>query len=177
MDLLGAFFPLFFLIFLIAIVGLVFGSHQGKKSSPNSYEYQKKPYLCSKAELSFYGVLKQATEPYAEVFVKVRVADVLYPTKGTEKGVWQRAFNAIAAKHFDYVLCDPQDLSIVAAVELDDRSHSSKRAQKRDKFLESAVQSANLPLVRVKAAAAYSISEIRQTILNQLEAKTENAEN
>ncbi len=126
--------------------------------------YRRRPYLLSKAERSFYGVLIQAVNGNALVFSKVRVADVLAPVKGLNRSNWQQSFNRISAKHFDFILCDPLDCSIKLAIELDDASHGSLQRQKRDAFLEKACESANLPLLRVKAARGYVITDIRHQI-------------
>lgn len=125
--------------------------------------YRQKQFL-SPAERSFFGVLNQAAGEEWRVFAKVRIADVLTPAKGLSRSRWQSAFNAISAKHFDYLLCDPADCSPKLAVELDDKSHAKAKARQRDRLIESACQSAGLPLLRVKAARSYSVAEIRDRI-------------
>ncbi|MFM7967716.1 DUF2726 domain-containing protein [Aeromonas sp. A-5] len=42
---------------------------------------------------------------------RCRVADVLTPQAGHGKSKWQQHLNKISAKHFDYLLCHPADLS------------------------------------------------------------------
>ena len=74
---------------------------------------------------------------------------------------WQKAFNRISSKHFDYVICAPDTLSVLAAIELDDKSHSKGKRADRDRFLERACSAAGLPLHRFKAAATYKISQVR----------------
>jgi hypothetical protein len=61
--------------------------------------------LFSNAERSFFGGLTQALGDEYVVMGKVRVADILSPQKGLNKSNWQTAFNKVASKHFDYVLC------------------------------------------------------------------------
>ena len=68
--------------------------------------YRQKEFL-SPAERSFLDVLSQAAGDEWRVFAKVRIADVLTPAKGMSRSRWQSAFNAISAKHFDFLLCDP----------------------------------------------------------------------
>ena len=52
---------------------------------------------------------------------KARLGDLLYVKKGTDKPMgW---INKINRNHIDFVLCDPQTMQVVAAVELDDSSH------------------------------------------------------
>ena len=44
---------------------------------------------------------------------------------------------------------------MVAAIELDDKSHSSKKAKARDSLLKDACGSANLPLIRFPVKTHY----------------------
>jgi ssDNA-binding Zn-finger/Zn-ribbon topoisomerase 1 len=109
-------------------------------------------------------VLTQAVGNDAQVFGKVRVADVLATHADLPFGEKRSAFNKIAYKHFDFVLCDKNDLSILCAIELDDSSHNSKKRRERDAFLVGACQAAGVSLVQFKAKAAYEIDSIRQTL-------------
>lgn len=149
---------------LIAIAFFVLVALKGKGGSAE-FPYQLNGPLLSKAERSFYGSLVKAVGDDGLVFSKVRVADVLSPEKGLERSTWQRAFNAISSKHFDFVVCDPGTLSVMAGIELDDASHGSKKAQKRDHFLNRACESAALPLMRVKASRGYVIADLRSQFL------------
>ena len=152
-------------VIVIAIISIMFflalSKGQGKSSA---YPYQRSDYFLSKAERSFYGVLVQAIGSKGLVFSKVRVADVITPKKGMDRSDWQRAFNAISAKHFDFLICDPNDCSVKAAVELDDSSHDSAKRQKRDTLLNGACVSAELPLLRFKVARAYVLADIQRQL-------------
>lgn len=150
-------------VILIIVVIVILALAKGKGGS-REYTYQRSKYLLSKAERSFYGVLVQAIGSSGVVFSKVRVADLIAPTKGLRRSDWQRAFNAISAKHFDFIVCKPTDLAIKLAVELDDSSHGSSREQKRDDLLNGACQSAGLPLLRIKAAKSYSVAEVQRLV-------------
>jgi predicted RNA-binding Zn-ribbon protein involved in translation (DUF1610 family) len=153
------------LLAVIVIAGVaVFLALAKGKGGTRSYPYQLSKYLLSKAERSFYGVLVQAVGNSGIVFSKVRVADVISPKKGQNRSDWQRAFNAISSKHFDFIVCEPSDCSIKLAVELDDSSHGSSKAQKRDDLLNGACESAGLPLLRVKAAKSYVVAELQRQV-------------
>jgi len=135
-----------------------------QESQPNNYQYRKLDVLFTAAERSFLGVLDQSVGDKARIFGKVRVADVIAPKKGMSRSDWQKAFNKISAKHFDFLLCAKDDLTILCAIELNDSSHNSKQRKDRDIFLEGACRSAKIPLVQIKAQAAYNIDEIVQSI-------------
>ena len=144
---------------------------KGKAKVQPDYPYCRENALFSAAERSFYGVLCKAVEDKAIVFAKVRVADVLQTENGLSASERQTSFNRISAKHFDFLLCKSDDLSIIAAVELDDSSHGAKRAVERDKFLEGVCQSAQLPLHRFKAKNNYNIADLRAEIFQANQSK------
>lgn len=126
--------------------------------------YRKRGHLCSPAERSFLGVLDRAVGNEYRIFAKVRVADVLAVESGGDRASRQRTFNRISAKHFDFVLCAPGDLAIVAAIELDDGSHDRDARKARDDLVGSAASGAGLTLLRFPAQRAYSIAELREAI-------------
>ncbi|MDB4308158.1 DUF2726 domain-containing protein [Gammaproteobacteria bacterium] len=152
------------LVMIGAVVLAVLKKLVGGQSAPNENDYRREAYLLSKAELSFFGVLKMAVGDNSVVYPKVRVADVLKPAKGQGRSEWQRAFNRISAKHFDFIICGANGSTIQLAVELDDASHNSPKRVKRDEFLESACKSAGFPLIRIKAARAYAVADLQEQL-------------
>lgn len=160
------------LLLLVLVVLIVFLVRK-RKGNEQSGEMDNFPYilgdgLFSPAERSFLGVLDQAVGVDFRVFGKVRVADVVNVAKGTPKSLWQRAFNRISAKHFDYVLCHPTDLKPVCAIELNDQSHAKDERKGRDKFLEGVCASAGFPLVFLPAQHAYTLTEICDRIASAI---------
>lgn len=137
---------------------------QKGEAEPADYPYQKTGVLFSPAERSFLGVLTQVIGETAEIFGKVRVADVVAPRKGLSRSDWQKAFNKIAGKHFDFLLCSNDDLSVICAIELDDSSHHLNNRQKRDEFLNGVCNAAGIPLIRVPAKMGYVITDVKQLI-------------
>ncbi|MCY7297071.1 DUF2726 domain-containing protein [Alteromonas sp. a30] len=153
-------------IIILAIIIIVIALLS--KGAVKGHSYQIKGPLFTPAERSFLGILDSAVSDKYRIFGKVRVADVMSPKKGMDRKNWQIAFNKISAKHFDYVLCCKDTLKVIAVIELDDKSHKKKSSQTRDKFLESACDSANLKLVRFPAKASYVISEVSEVIENTI---------
>lgn len=156
-----------FIALIIAVIIKVAGSH---KSGSIGYPYQPAKQLFSQAERSFLGVLDQAVGSEFRVFGKVRVADVALVKTGLSKSARQGALNKIAYKHFDYVVCKSCDLSVVCAIELNDKSHGSKRAHARDELLNKVCEVIGLKLIAFPAKASYSISEVKAQISSALAA-------
>jgi hypothetical protein len=136
---------------------------RGRSSGqPASAPYDKRPYLLSRAERSFYEVLHRAVAPDLVVFPKVRLADVVKVRKGTEG--WQGHQNRINAKHVDFLLCTCVTLSPALVVELDDSSHERADRQTRDAFVDGAMAAAGLPILHVPARSQYNPAEIAASV-------------
>ena len=126
--------------------------------------YSKKRYFFSAAERSFYEVLRRLA-PDHTLFAKVRLADLVYVSKGTDS--WQAHFNRINRKHVDFVLCN-RDLAPVVAIELDDSSHDEEEREARDEFVDQVLASAALPIVHIRAKRAYALDDIRAALRSYL---------
>jgi hypothetical protein len=143
-----------------------------KQDALTESAYKAKNALLTPAERTFYGTLKKAVSPGTEVFTKVRLADIVEPVKTPSRSQWQKAFNPIASKHVDFVLCEEHDLKVLCAIELDDRSHGNPKRQERDRFLNLVCESAGVPLLRIQAKRGYVLNELREQIRSQTKAAT-----
>ena len=152
-------------VIVLFVVGLKLRWHSGK---PDSYPYVMNQVLFSPAERSFLGVLEQAIGREYRVLGKVRVADVVSVNSMSDRSGWQKAFNRISAKHFDFVLCRKDDLSICAAIELDDKSHQKNKRQQRDAFVAGLCKAIALPFIQVQAQSAYAVADIRARVLDAI---------
>ena len=131
-------------------------------SEPTRLPYEPRKALVTKSELRFYKSLRKATLDDWEVFAMVRIADLLKVTQNTAKRrTW---LNKILSKHIDFVLCDPNTLEALVAIELDDISHQRPERIERDKFVNLAFESAGLPLLRIPVESSYKAREIRDLI-------------
>jgi hypothetical protein len=125
--------------------------------------YERAAFL-SPAERSFFGVLEQAVGEDHRVFAKVRLADIIRPSRNPSRSARQSEFNKIAAKHVDFLLCDPATLIATAVIELDDKSHNSLAAGFRDDFVNSALAGASIPILRVPARSSYAPNQLRDQL-------------
>lgn len=139
----------------------------------DSLPYALGDAMFTPAERSFLGVLDQVVGSDFRVFGKVRVADVVAVARGTPYPLWQKAFNQISAKHFDFVLCRPKDLKPICAIELNDQSHEKVIRQGRDKFLERVCSAAGIPLIFIPAKRSYRLDDISVAIAGVMAANLE----
>jgi len=164
MGILHALWPLIVIAALIFAAGIVFHIFEGKRSSEGGQPppFEKKAYFFSRAERSFFEVLRQAVGEQYHIFAKVRMEDLLILPRGTEKR--QGWLNRVRSKHVDFVLCDRKDIAPTLVIELDDKSHDRDAARDRDATKDSILKAAHLPLLRVKAQRTYSTRELLQMI-------------
>jgi hypothetical protein len=126
-------------------------------------KYKKQKALFSPAEINFKKSLnKIVVNRNFIVYGKVRIADIITPAinKKANYKKWLGAFAQIQSKHVDYVICDERDYSVLCVIELDDSSHNTARAKKRDALVNQAYQSAGIEIVRVKATRSYLLKEL-----------------
>ena len=153
-----------FILIIFLSIALFFILWSVWRRRKNLYPYVQGAPLLSAAEKQFYQVLTHATQGDALVFTKVRIADIITPKKTLRKNHWQQAFNRIACKHFDYVLCHPENFSIIAVVELNDKTHLLPRRKKRDRFVRHVCKAANLMLHEFSVKKHYDVNDIKDTI-------------
>ena len=60
-------------------------------------------------------------------------------------------------------------LTPVAAIELDDKTHTQNHRQKRDELLKNICQQSRLPLLRVPAKYAYKTEVVKMMLAKELE--------
>jgi very-short-patch-repair endonuclease len=101
---------------------------------------------------------------------QVRLADVLKVKSGLDNSTRSSASNRIKAKHLDFVACDPSDMSVKFAIELDDSSHKQTKRMERDAFLNDAMQSAGIPLHRFGVKREYDPQEVYDKFFLQQQA-------
>lgn len=117
-----------------------------KKSTKEEtkFEYEKS-WLFSYNEKEAYSKLKPIAEEMGyTVFAKVRLLDLLTPTKNSPN--YRSNFNKIKAKHVDFVLCD-EKLVARYIIELDDSSHERPDRKKRDQFVDQIVESVGYKII------------------------------
>jgi len=125
--------------------------------------YRLRDDFLSPAEHSFFLVLRQAVADWAIICPKVSLGDLFYAQTGSRR---QNASSRsrIDRKHVDFVLCHPETLRPLVAVELDDGSHQRPDRQRRDRFVANVFSAAGLPLARLPVRYAYSPRELGESL-------------
>lgn len=121
--------------------------------------------LWTPAEQAFGQVLMKAFKLKVNVFVKVRVLDVieLDPAEPDKKRLffWR---DVLGDKHFDYVVCRKGTLEPLIAVELDDPA-VRKRSTTETDVKATAARNAKFPVARFAAGANLTPELVRQKLV------------
>jgi len=113
-----------------------------------SLPYVKKQFFFTKREYAFYNDLCPIISKHNLVlFSKVRLLDILTIPQYT-KG-YQTYFNKIRSKHVDFVICSSKYITPLLAIELDDPSHNEPDRIIRDYYIDSAMNSAKIPIMHI----------------------------
>ena len=131
----------------------------------NRVRYRACEFLLSPGERRFAEALEEALPAGVWACPKVRLRDVVKPHAG--EGA-RAAHNQVACKHLDFVLMDAATSRILAAVELDDRSHDRADRRERDRFVDAALASAGVPILHVRVARRYDPETLLDPIAGAL---------
>lgn len=131
-----------------------------RKLPPITFPYRRKSLL-SDAELAYFNVLKEAVGDRFMILLKVGLRDLCEITRHEAN---QAAFNRVASRHVDFVLCDPVTLAPVVAIELDDLSDYPRERADRDAFVNQLFRVIGVALIRQRVQNAYDPDAIERWI-------------
>lgn len=80
---------------------------------------------------------------------------MIQPSSELNQSQRRTALNKINLKHIGFLVCRTDNLAFAAAVEFDDKSHHRKDRSDRDVFIDQALSSARIPIVRFAAQKGY----------------------
>jgi|SRR5689334_18332471 hypothetical protein len=127
--------------------------------------YERRGVLLSPGEIQFLRALQLASREDWLIFSMVRLADIIKVRPRTRK--YQSWNSRIQGKHLDFVLCDLETLDVKLAIELDDGVPVANRGR-RDRFVNTALAAAGVPLLRVKVQEKYETAALRKDLEDAL---------
>jgi very-short-patch-repair endonuclease len=151
------------ILFAVALLVLVFAAlvvlkQRGTLGAANAEWpfYAKKP-LTQPEQVLYHRLV--AALPECIVLAQVQLSRVLGVKKGFKFNEWNNRINRMS---LDYVVC-LKDATVVAAVELDDKSHERAERIEADAKKEKALSAAGITLLRWKVGALPDEASIRET--------------
>jgi hypothetical protein len=164
------------LLLIIALVGLALGIRLladwlralGEKPEhpAEPLPYRRAEEFLSPAERTFYGALRNALGDRYCIFAKVRLADLVEVWADTPQP--QTHLGKIAGQRLDFVLCDPRRLTPVLAIELEHSLPAPPERAQPDGFVDSVLEVAGLPLLRVPARGSYGVGELNALVASKI---------
>lgn len=152
MNLLFVGIVLLVLVFFV----LAFLKKQGRVGDGGEWPFYAKKLLTQPEQVLYHRLV--ATLPECIVLAQVQLSRVLGVKKGANFNQWNNRINRMS---LDYVVC-LKDSTIVAAIELDDRSHLKASRIEADAKKEKALSAAGISLLRWNVSALPDEGTIRQ---------------
>jgi hypothetical protein len=158
------------LVVAVALISLVFVEVRRKgflKQTETEWPFYAKRVLSPPEQILYHRLIKAL--PDHVVLAQVQVSRVLGVKKGFNVNEWNNRINRMS---YDFVVCT-KDATVLAAIELDDRSHEAGHRKEADARKERATASAGIRLIRwsVQAlpdesaiAAAFSVGKSRPEV-------------
>ncbi|WP_111976797.1 DUF2726 domain-containing protein [Algibacillus agarilyticus] len=157
------------LIIILMIVLLVVSAIAIRLTqSDTPFPYKKRQSLFSNSERAFMLMLEKAIGDEFRIINRVRLTELLDIRTGTQKRVAQAAKLKANGKILDFVLLDRKTLNPIAAIDLVNSESNTGYKTKQDWYLKGALDTVNLPHIRIKVKNGYTASEIRECIANKL---------
>ncbi|MCO5206222.1 MAG: DUF2726 domain-containing protein [Anaerolineae bacterium] len=150
---------------LVALIQEWLGEDKQTTETPPPY-YLRDDFI-TKAERRFYAARQVAVADQALIMAKVSLGDLFYP-QTKDRSLWQKYRNKVDRKHVDFLLVDKVTLRPLSGIELDDSSHKRADRQVRDRFVDSVFDSAELPLLHLRATRTYDVAQISQRVAETL---------
>lgn len=129
--------------------------------------YQKKRFVLNKSEKELFHELKNHLGSDYYICPNMRIADVVIATKGSGH---REKNNKIMPRHLDFVICDSLGFEPRFAIELNGKSHLSKRRVVIDEEKKRVLEEAGLRLFVVDVGENYEkrIHEFQSYLQSQL---------
>lgn len=156
-------FVLFLLVLLV--VALAIAKKLGLLTAASSSKwpfYVKKP-LTQPEQILYHRLVSALPEHI--VLAQVQVSRVLGVRKGSKFNEWNNRINRLS---YDFVVCG-KDSTVIAGVELDDKSHQTTARVGTDEKKNKASADAGLKLVRWNVRALPDIEEFRMAFAPPLQ--------
>src|SRR5271167_2013812 len=129
-------------IFALIVAVSIFRGYRRSSAASAPWPFYLKRLLTQPEQVLYHRLVKAL--PNHIVLAQVQVSRVLGVKKGSRVHEWNNRINRMS---YDFVICDKAS-TVIAAIELDDKSHESERRRDSDAKKSKATTDAGLRLVR-----------------------------
>ena len=114
--------------------------------------------LLTPTEFAFFRALKEACGAEYHILTKIGLWALI--ESKNDYIAWRK----ISQKHIDFVLCDPNSMFPVLAIELDDWTHNSPKRKAKDAEKDFILKNAAMPILRILPNETYDVQELAEVI-------------
>jgi hypothetical protein len=129
-------------IFVLIVAVAIFSGYRRSSAASAPWPFYLKRLLTQPEQILYHRLVKAL--PNHIVLAQVQVSRVLGVKKGSRIHEWNNRINRLS---YDFVICD-KAAAVIAAIELDDKSHESEHRRNTDAKKNKATIDAGLKLVR-----------------------------
>jgi hypothetical protein len=131
------------ILFVVALVVVLAILRRNRSAAgPSPWPFYLKRLLTQPEQVLYHRLVKSL--PNHVVLAQVQMSRVLGVKKGFRFHEWNNRINRMS---YDFVICD-KSATVIAAIELDDKSHESERRIESDAKKSKATTDAGLRLIR-----------------------------
>ncbi len=134
----------------------------------NPFPFYKRSQLFTQVERSFLQLLEKAVGEQYKIINRVKLADILELRDSTDTKTKRAALLKLNAKYLDFVLCNNEDMSIVAVIDLVNNTSKTGHKAVPDWFVSGALEASGIPYIRMKIKAGYTVADIQQGLAAKL---------
>jgi hypothetical protein len=146
-------------IFALIVAISIIGGYRRSSVTSGPWPFYLKRLLTQPEQVLYHRLVKAL--PNHIVLAQVQVSRVLGVKKGSRFHEWNNRINRMS---FDFVICD-KSAAVIAAIELDDKSHESERRRYADAKKTKATIDAGLKLVRWQVKSLPDEAAIQREIV------------
>lgn len=152
--------PIAIVFVIVAVLAIAIIPRLLKDSGPRGpWPYYIKKPLTQPEQILYHRLIKALPEHI--VLAQVQVSRVLGVRKGHSFHEWNNRINRMS---YDFVVCK-MDSSVIAAIELDDKSHEDGKREATDQKKDKASADAGLRVIRWNVKSLPSEEAIRTAIV------------
>ena len=143
----------------VAIIAVLKKKQKKTKKDPETWPFYAKKPLSQPEQVLYHRLVN--TLPDHIILAQVQLSRVLGVKKGFNFGEWNNRINRMS---LDFLICQ-KDSSIIAAIELDDKTHNQESRKEADTKKDKALESANIRIIRWNVKAIPDSEEIHKALI------------
>ena len=135
----------------------------------NDMPFEKKHFFFTAKQRAFYQALQQSVSGKYIVFARVSLAEVIRTSRSISKKKRAAYMQKLQGIQAPFVLCEAQNLVIVAGVILDEQAQPDKQTLIERDYITQVFDVVGLPLLRFPVNNKYDVTLMEQSLYQQIE--------